>query len=417
MSYRVPALDRSAIPDGIRLKSSLRRADLMGRVKAYALIAPLLLFLLMSFLAPIGAVLSNSVDNGPLPDLMPETAAQLAAWDPAVSELPPDPVFAAFANELRANQASGDVGKIATRLNYDTPGMRALIVATARTIGRLDVPVSREALLAMDQRWGSGETWTALRRASGNITPDHYLSALDLRRSADGAIERQPPDLRLYRDVALRTLWISALVAGCCLLLGYPLAHLLASLPSRASNLLMILVLLPFWTSLLVRTVAWVVILQTQGLFNDLLIYLGLIDQRIQLIFNRFGVVVAMVHILLPYMVLSLYSVMKGISPNYVRASRSLGASPLVTFVRVYLPLSMPGVFAGVLLVYILALGFYVTPAIVGGPNDQMLSFFIADHVNNSLNWSLAAALGVVLLAAVLVLYFVYARLVRRTSG
>jgi len=362
-------------------------------------------------------VLFNSVDNEPFPTLTPRTSAELLAWDVARSELPPPAVFAAFADELRKNRENGEITRIANRLNYEAPGMRNLIMRTVRALDQRDAPPWQDAVLAADPQWGSKATWWILRRASEPVTVDYYLNALDLRRTAEGAVERQPGELRLHVEVMVRTFWISALVAAVCLGLGYPVAFLLAHLPARQSNLVMIFVLLPFWTSLLVRTIAWVVLLQTQGLLNDLLVFLGLIDQRIQLIFNRFGVIVAMVHILLPYIVLSLYSVMKGISPSYTRAARSLGASPLMAFVKVYLPQSLPGVFAGALLVFILALGFYVTPAILGGSNDQMVSFFIAEHVNNSLNWGLAAALGALLLSAVLILYSVYARLVRRARA
>jgi putative spermidine/putrescine transport system permease protein len=174
----------------------------------------------------------------------------------------------------------------------------------------------------------------------------------------------------------------------------------------------MILVLLPFWTSLLVRTTAWVVVLQTEGVLNDLLIFLRLIDERVQLIFNRFGVIVAMTHILLPFMILPIFSVMKTISPSYVRAAQSLGATPFTAFWRVYFPQSVPGIGAGGILVFILALGYYITPALVGGPADQMISYFIADHTNRSLNWGLASAMGAILLGGVLAMYMLYNRVV-----
>ena len=226
------------------------------------------------------------------------------------------------------------------------------------------------------------------------------------------AIVAQPPEYRIYVQVFVRTIWLSALVTILCLLLGYPVAYLLATLPTGTSNLLMILVLLPFWTSLLVRTTAWVVVLQREGVLNDLLLFLHLISQRVQLIFNRFGVIVAMTHILLPFMILPIFSVMKTISPAYVRAAQSLGATPFTAFWRVYFPQTVPGIGAGGILVFILALGYYITPALVGGPTDQMISYFIADHTQRSLNWGLASAMGTILLGGVLAMYLIYNRIV-----
>ena len=161
----------------------------------------------------------------------------------------------------------------------------------------------------------------------------------------------------------------------------------------------MILVLLPFWTSLLVRTCAWIVLLQSKGVVNDSLLWLGIIDEPLPLIYNRFGVCVAMTHILLPFMILPLYSVMKAISPAYMRAAASLGAPPLTAFLRVYLPQTLPGIGAGCLLVFILALGYYITPALVGGAADQMISYFIALYTTETVNWGMASALGAMLLA------------------
>ena len=221
-----------------------------------------------------------------------------------------------------------------------------------------------------------------------------------------------PPEQAIYVNILLRTFWIGFVVTAFCLLLGYPLAYKLASLPTGIGNLLMILVLLPFWTSLLVRTGAWVVLLQREGPVNGLLQALRLTDQPLQLVYNRFGVYVAMTHILLPFMVLPLYSVMRGIPREYMRAAASLGARPLRAFVRVYLPQTMPGIGAGCLLVFILAIGYYITPTLVGGANDQMVSYFVAFFTNQTINWGMAAALGAVLLIATLALFALYARLV-----
>jgi putative spermidine/putrescine transport system permease protein len=185
-------------------------------------------------------------------------------------------------------------------------------------------------------------------------------------------------------------------------------------LPLRYSNLLMIFVLLPFWTSLLVRTTAWIALLQNQGVINSLLVWLGVIPEhaRIQMIFNATGTFIAMTHMLLPFMILPLYSVMKTIPPSYMRAARSLGADQFTAFTRVYMPMTIPGVAAGCILVFILAIGYYITPALVGGQTGMLISNLIAYHMRQSLNWSLAAALAALLLASVLLLYWVYNRLI-----
>ena len=211
-----------------------------------------------------------------------------------------------------------------------------------------------------------------------------------------------------------RTLVVSLIITGLCLLLGYPIAHLIAHASPRVSNLLLILVLVPFWTSLLVRTTSWIVLLQKQGVLNSLLVSLGLIgdDGRIAMVYNMTGTLVAMTHVLLPFMILPLYSIMRAIPPTQMRAASSLGASPFQGFWRVYWPQTLPGVGAGSLLVFILAIGYYITPALVGGSSGQLISNMIAYHMQTSLNWSLAAALGGILLVCVVALYLFYDRLV-----
>jgi putative spermidine/putrescine transport system permease protein len=199
-----------------------------------------------------------------------------------------------------------------------------------------------------------------------------------------------------------------------CVLLGYPLSYLLATLPQRISNLLIIMVLLPFWTSLLVRTTSWIVVLGQNGVLLEVMAWLGLVGEtgRPQLIYNMTGTIVAMTHILLPFMILPIYSVMRGISPSYVRAARSLGATPALAFYKVYMPQTIPGVGAGSILVFILAIGYYITPALVGGQDGTLISNFIAFHMQKSLNWGFAAALGTILLVGVLGLYWLYDRVV-----
>jgi putative spermidine/putrescine transport system permease protein len=201
-------------------------------------------------------------------------------------------------------------------------------------------------------------------------------------------------------------------VTAWTLILGFPVAYLLASLPTRTANLLMILVLLPFWTSLLVRTTAWFVLLLDHGVINDLLQALHFTDQPLKLILSRFGTIVAMTHIQLPFTLLPIYSVMKTISPTHVRAARSLGAGPFYAFWRVYFPQTVPGIAAGCLLTFILSLGYYITPALVGGPTDQMVSNLVSTAINQENNWGKASALGAILLFDTMVIFFIYNKVI-----
>src|SRR5690606_15791807 len=248
---------------------------------------------------------------------------------------------------------------------------------------------------------------------SSPYTAGYFLNAVDLERSPDG-IAARPPEERIYIKLFARTMWMSLLITVSCLVLGYPVAWLLANLRASTSNLLMILVLLPFWTSLLVRTSAWKVLLQQQGVINDILVWLRLVDDagRLVMINNQTGTMIAMTHILLPFMILPLYSVMKTVPPTYLRAAKSLGATPWTAFWRVYFPQSIPGIGAGSILVFILAIGYYITPELVGGTEGVFISNRIAFHISSSLNWGLAAALGAILLGVVLLLYYTYDKIV-----
>ncbi len=392
------------------LRRALRKSERREQLKALALVLPLLLFLLMCFVAPIGAMLARGVMDTDIPRILPRVSAELARWDG--TELPPEAAYAALIADIRAARDAGTLASAATRLNYDVAGFRSLMFATGRVLPAELTVSARETLLAIDPKWGERETWMALRRAVGPITDFYLLAALDMRHDASNAIVGAPPEQAVFRNVLGRTLWISAMVTLVCLLLGYPVAFFIAQQPPSRASLLLFLVLLPFWTSLLVRTVAWVVLLQREGILNNLLLSLGLIADPIRMIFNRFAVYVAMVHVLLPFMVLPLYAVMKGISPSYVRAASSLGAPPAIAFRRVYLPQTLPGVAAGCLIVFIQALGYYITPALVGGADDQMISYFIAFYASKTVNWGMAAALSIMLVAATLALYAVYNRLV-----
>lgn len=396
---------------GPSLKQRLARAERFNRLKSKALILPLLLFLLLTFLLPIGALLLRSVDNPEVVGSLPRTVEAIAQWDGR--GLPDEAAYQAITLDIveaRRNQSLGDLSK---RLNMELAGFRSLVSATARKLPLGEEPASyQEALQEMDERWGDPAYWQVIRRNASAVTPYYLLAALDHRIDDLGELASATPDQAIYLDIFTRTFWMSLVITAICLVLAYPLAYLLANLPTRQGNLLMILVLLPFWTSILVRVAAWIVLLQSGGLINSALISLGIIEQPLQLVFNRSGVYVAMVHIMLPFMILPIYSVMKGISPSYMRAAVSLGCHPFASFWRVYFPQTLAGVGAGCLLVFILSIGYYITPALLGSPNDQMISYFVAFYTNTTINWGMATALGGLLLAATLMLYVVYSWLV-----
>lgn len=407
MAAVLPAND---VP-GPSLKQRLARAERFNRLKSKALILPLLLFLFLTFLLPIGVLLLRSVDNPEVVGSLPRTVEAIAAWDGR--GLPEEAVYRAIAADIveaRRNQSLGDLSK---RLNMELAGFRSLVSSTARKLPLREEPASyQEAFLDLDERWGDPAYWQVIRRNASSVTSYYLLASLDHRIDDLGELAKATPDQAIYLDIFARTFWMGLVITAICLVLAYPLAYLLANLPTRSGNLLMILVLLPFWTSILVRVAAWIVLLQSGGLINNALMSLGIIEQPLQLVFNRSGVYVAMVHIMLPFMILPIYSVMKGISPSYMRAAVSLGCHPFASFWRVYFPQTLAGVGAGCLLVFILSIGYYITPALLGSPNDQMISYFVAFYTNTTINWGMATALGGLLLAATLVLYVVYSWLV-----
>jgi putative spermidine/putrescine transport system permease protein len=342
---------------------------------------------------------------------MPNLTEELRIWD-GVSE-PTEEMYALLVLDLKQNRAERTIGKVASRVNQELSGTRSLFTSTARKVEKIEPPY-RESLIKIKKKWGKLEVWQAMKLTNESLTPGYYATSLDKRYTVDQGFIERDKKRQIYTKLFIRTLFISGSVMFLCLLLGYPVAYLLATLPLKYSNLLMIMVLLPFWTSLLVRTTAWIAILQSQGVVNDLLVWVGITadDSRFSLIYNMTGTIIAMTHILLPFMILPLYSVMKTIPPSYMRAARSLGATPTLAFIRVYMPQTVPGIGAGGLLVFILAIGYYITPALVGGQDGQLISNMIAYHMQKSLNWSLAAALGGILLGGVLVLYWAYDRII-----
>jgi putative spermidine/putrescine transport system permease protein len=397
--------------DGRPLKAALAAAQARAKRRAFLLVLPLLVFVILTFLVPIVYMLKRSVEH----DGFSASAPALDTWfsanpgfDPAN---PPEAAYAALVQDLARMQVEKTTGIAGTRINYTVPGTISLFKKAAREAKDLTAPF-KESLLAVDPEWGRPALWRGMASASHTYTTEFYKVASDMKLTDDGWARGGDKD-RIYVYLFVKTFIVSGVITVICLLLAFPISHLLATLPLARASLLMILVLLPFWTSLLVRTTSWIALLQEQGIVNDLLVSVGLLtdDGRLAMMYNLTGTIVAMTHVLLPFMILPLYSVMKVIPPSYARAARSLGATSWTTFRRIYLPQTLPGIAAGSLLVFILAVGYYITPALVGGADGQLISNLISFHMTKS-NWSLAAAIAGMLLAAILLLYWLYDRLI-----
>jgi putative spermidine/putrescine transport system permease protein len=398
--------------DGTPLKTSLRRAERKKRIKGFLFLVPPLVFITITFIFPIASMLLRSVYIAEVKDLLHHTVASLENWDG--QGVPGESTFYSMAQEVLLLKANRSLGKVALRLNYEKSGMRSLLNKTARKVKRVEGDTYKEKLLSIDKRWGDREYWAVIKRLGKGVTAVHVLASFDLKLDADNKIVSQPEELSIHSTIWLRTLWVSLSLTGLCILLGYPVAYLLATLPLKTSNLLMICILLPFWTSILVRLTSWIVLLQKEGVLNDILVWIGIIsdENRIRMVYNMTGTFVAMLQVLLPFMILPLYSVMKTIDPSYMRAARSLGANPAKAFWEIYVPQTLPGIGAGGILVFILAVGYYITPALVGGATGQLISNFIALHMSKTLNWGLAAAMGTILLMVILAIYWLYNRLI-----
>jgi len=362
---------------------------------ASALLAPLLLLITFAFLLPVGTTLLTAIADREVAQALPRTTEALSAW--TGQALPPEPAFAALATELATALEERRLGEVAQRLNFEQPGLRALLLRTARAASRLAAPYA-ESLPALDARWADPETWRLIRRASGPTTTLYLLRALDLTRAPDGAIRAVEPDQAVFLTLFARTLWVSLVVTAACVALGWPVAATVAALRPPWSSAALLLVLVPFWSSVLVRSTAWFALLQREGPVNDALLALGLVDAPVQLVGTRLAVLLATVHVLLPVAILPMVGVMTRLDPRHLQAAASLGASPWLRFRRVWLPLSLPGVFAGAAMTFLLAVGFYITPALVGGERDQLVAWFIAQFLNRDVNWGMSAALSVYLL-------------------
>ncbi len=399
--------------DGIPLKESLKKAERKNKIRAALLVAPLLLFIFFTFVVPIGSMLTRSTDDSYINNIFPKTFKVYQKWDRV--GLPPEEVYAAMFLEVK--QASGfEIGKASTRMNYAKSGWKSMIKKSKRKFKKIseDDGPFKDKMIEVDKKWGDPEYWLALGVMVDPTTYEYYLNSFDKKYDSEKNIIDQPEERRIYTKTWIKTFKVSILVTFFCLMLGYPISYLLATLPLKYSNLLMICVLLPFWTSLLVRIVVWMVILQQKGVFNNLMVISGLIadENRWQLMYNQTGTIIVMTQILLPFMVLPLYSVMKTISPNYMRAALNLGASPLHAFWKIYMPNSVPGISAGGMLVFVIAIGYFITPELVGGKDGQMIGNWIGYHLKTTLNWGLSAALGGILLVIMTVLYWIYNKLV-----
>ncbi len=399
-----------------------QRSSRRKKIFSVLLLLPLLAYTAVFFALPIGMMLYRAVSNPELIQAFPRTIAALAEDEGrAADSMPEENVFVALEQDFLHAPSVSVIGEAARRLNYESSGYRALVMKTAR---HYKAPPSQTAgtaqarLAAIDQRWVSPALWSDFQRASPAYSPYYLLAAIDLKQTGHG-IAVADESQRVYIDLTLKTLKIAAVVSLLCLVLGFPFAALMVSAPRPLQILLLLAVMLPFWTSLLARTTSWIVVLQEKGIVNALLLRLGLIDHPIPMIFNLSGVYIVMVHILLPFSVLPLYNVMKSIPPHFMRASASLGAHPLRGFIHVYLPMTLTGIGSGTLLTFIVAAGYYVTPTLVGSAREQMLGYFIAFYTNTTVNWGMASALGLVLILCVIVIYLLAARLVgiRQIAG
>jgi len=398
--------------DGVSLEESLKKAEKKNKIKAFLLVAPLLLFLLITYIFPIGEMFTRSIDDKMITNMLPKTFKSMEKWDG--NELPPEEVFASFLSDYKVLVKNKTQGKLGQRLNKEKNGFNSILKKLKRKMKKFEEGNYKQQIISVHKRFGNVEYWRAMKRTAPPYTAIKYLKAVDLYTDENGSIVQVEESRRIYKKLWVRTLEVALFVTIFTFLMGYPIAHLLATIPMKYSNLLMICVLLPFWTSLLVRTASWMILLQQQGVVNDFFVMIGLVadNNRPEMMYNKVGTYVAMSQILLPFMVLPLYSVMKTISPSLMRAGKSLGGTPFVSFWKIYFPLTISGIGAGSLLVFILAVGYYITPELVGGASGKLISNQIAYHMKQTLDWSFASAMGLMLLCGVLSIYWIYNKLV-----
>jgi len=393
---------------------TFKKSDRVEKIKAFMLVSPLLLFVLVFFVTPICIILVKGIYNPKVKTLLPNTVVSIQNYD-YKQPFPDEGTLKIFVKELKSVSKNGMSGVLAEELNRQVPGFGSTIKRTARKLNKIeieDITSYKEYLLKASKRWENPQYWMTLKRSSSGFTLTNILSALDLEFDLQGVIKQKEESSQIYLPILLKTMYMALLITIITMILAYPTSYYLSTLSKSKANLLMIFVLLPFWTSILVRIVSWITLLQDKGVANDMMIYFNIIDQPLDMMFNQFATIITMTHILLPFMVLPLYGSMRAMDKTYLKASSSLGANPITTFFKIYFPLTISGLSAGAILVFIISVGYYITPALVGGVDGQMISNMIEYHMRTSNNWELASAMGGILLFITIVLYWTYNKLV-----
>jgi putative spermidine/putrescine transport system permease protein len=383
------------------------------KIKALALVVPLLLFILVFFIIPIVLILVKSVYSPKISELIPNTIKMMDTYHYKNTVMPSEEILKIFLMELQGLANNRQSGILAEELNRRVSGFGSTIKKTSRKIKRKDlnkIKNYKEHILKITKKWNNPKFWMVMKNSGNPFTFTYLLASFDLQYDIDGNIISK--ESKIYLPILMKTIYMAFIITILTILLAYPTSYYLSIIPKHKANLLMIFILLPFWTSLLVRIVSWITLLQDNGVINETLLALGFIDKPLSLVFNQFATIITMTHILLPFMVLPLYGSMRAMDPSYVKASASLGANPFITFIKVYFPLTLSGLSAGSILVFIMSVGYYITPALVGGVDGQMISNLVEFHMRTSNNWELASALGVIMLTITLFLYWAYGKMV-----
>ncbi|UCE51550.1 MAG: ABC transporter permease [Desulfobacterales bacterium] len=394
--------------DGIDVKSMHDRGRTPSQWKYVLCIAPMAVFLIVTFFWPVARFLFKSVDNSDLVSNLPRTVIALADWK-HTDGIPGEDVFAALVQDLADAHANGKDGIVAQKINQRVVGTRYLVIKTARIAakGGFAKEALRENVLKRFSKWGNIELWSAIANDLKPLTEFYLLMSVDLQKNPDGHYESVPEEQAIFLQVFGRTVWISIVVTLICIVLALPVAHAIVAARPNVARVLITLILFPLWTSLLVRTIIWMILLQGNGPINSTLQLLGVINKPLNLIYTRFSLYVAMIQVLLPMMIFSIVAVMRRIPVNLMKAALSLGSPWLWAWWRVQLPLIMPGIFTGSAIVFVFALGYYITPALIGGPREQMISSFIAFYTNKTLNWGLASSLSIQLLFLLVLVWLI----------
>lgn len=402
---------------GVTMFNSQKGASLRT-FKATLPVSPLLIFMVIFLLVPMFFIARTAVSDGDIYKSLPETLMSLKN---ETGLTPGDETYQELGQELKLAVKTGQLRSLGRRIGYEIPRGLNIVLDASRSVSKLngENPASawKAAIIASNPAWSKPGVWDVIKDRHSAYSAFYLRWALgfDVVRDLDGNFAAdQGYD---FRTIYARTIIIGLIVTALTVIIGYPLAYVISMSTGRMAGLLLFLILLPFWTSLLVRTMSWIVMLQTNGVLNSALLSIGITAEPLKLLYTRAATVLAMIQIQLPFTVLPMISVMKAIPPSQVRAARSLGAGPIRAHVSVFMPQVVPGIAAGGLLTFVLCLGFYLTPALVGGPADQMVSFFIARFTNEELNWGLASALSVVLVVGASIVAFPLARYVAKHSS